>query len=209
MKKKTVNLFFRKQIKGEHYSVENFYFELIKNFNNTKFKFKIKICPLQSKGFINRVFNIIWAFFNQGDVNHITGDINYISLLLKKKITVNTILDHYSLIRLTGVSKFIYYLFWIKIPLLKSEHILTISDKTKKEIIKFSNINKNLITVTGVCVQKIFKKNLKKKINKLPTIANLHLIFFKAKIIFLIFLLTLVPITNIFGTYSFFNYFFF
>ena len=81
MKKKTINLFFRNQVKGQHFSVENFYIELIKNFNSKKFKFKIKICPLQSKGLINRVFNIIWAFFNQGDLNHITGDINYISLL--------------------------------------------------------------------------------------------------------------------------------
>lgn len=170
MKKKTINLFFRNQVKGQHFSVENFYIELIKNFNSKKFKFKIKICPLQSKGLINRVFNIIWAFFNQGDLNHITGDINYISLLLKKKITVNTILDHYSMIRLTGVSKFIYYLFWVKIPILKSERILTISDKTKKEILKYSNMNKNLITVTGVCVQEIFKKNFKKKIDKVPKI---------------------------------------
>ena len=170
MKKKTINLFFRKPVKGQHYSVENFYMELIKNFDNKKFQFKIKICPLQSRGLINRILNIIWAFFNQGDVNHITGDVNYISFLLKKKITINTILDYYSLVRLSGISKFIYHLFWVKIPILKSAHIITISYKTKKEIIKYSNIKKNLITVTGVCVQEIFKKKLKKKINITPKI---------------------------------------
>ena len=52
----------------------------------------IKIYSFESKGIINRIY-VIWAVFNQGDVNHITGDINFISLLLSKKKTINTILN--------------------------------------------------------------------------------------------------------------------
>ena len=95
MPKKKIHLFFRKPIYGINFSIENWYLEMIKKFRNKDFEFKIKICPFKSKGHIRaRFLNIIWAFFNQGDVNHITGDINFISLFLSKKKTINTILDH-------------------------------------------------------------------------------------------------------------------
>jgi glycosyltransferase involved in cell wall biosynthesis len=163
--KKKIHLFFRKPSHGLHFSIENWYFGLIKSFNNEYLEFKIKICPLESKGVFNRIFITIWAFFNQGDINHVTGDINFISLFLSKKKTINTILDYYSLTRLKGIKKKIYYLFWVKIPAIKSSHLISISNKTKKEIIKYTNFNKKKITVSDVCIQDIYKKN-KKKFNK-------------------------------------------
>lgn len=33
----------RKPIKGKHFSTENFYFDLFKNFNNKKFEIEFKI----------------------------------------------------------------------------------------------------------------------------------------------------------------------
>ena len=50
-----------------------------------RLRFKLLICPFISSGFLNRLFNSLWAFFNQGDVNHITGDVNFISILKKEK----------------------------------------------------------------------------------------------------------------------------
>lgn len=162
MPKKKIHLFFRKPIYDINFSIENFYLEMIKKFKNKDFEFKIKICPFKSKGLLGRFLNIIWAFFNQGDVNHITGDINFISLFLSKKKTINTILDHYSLNRLIGVKRLIYYLFWVAIPTKKSSYLIAISQKTKKEILKYTNINKKKIVVSGVCIHNNFKKKLKK-----------------------------------------------
>jgi hypothetical protein len=42
-KKKRIHLFFRKPIHGMNFSIENWYTELIKNFKNKDFEFKIKI----------------------------------------------------------------------------------------------------------------------------------------------------------------------
>ena len=79
--KKKIHLFFRKPVYGKHFSLENFYIEIFKDFIHPKFEFIFKICPVHSKGILNRIFLVIWAFFNQGDLNHITGDINFISIL--------------------------------------------------------------------------------------------------------------------------------
>ena len=49
MSRKVVSLFLRKSIPGIHYSIENYYSELIK-YNNKKFTFKINKCPFESKG---------------------------------------------------------------------------------------------------------------------------------------------------------------
>ena len=52
MKKKIINLFFRKPFYGKSYSIENFYREIIKNHKRKDFVFKIKVCPKESKGFL-------------------------------------------------------------------------------------------------------------------------------------------------------------
>tara|TARA_B100000787_G_scaffold3888_1_gene2945 strand:+ start:657 stop:1670 length:1014 start_codon:yes stop_codon:yes gene_type:complete len=169
-KKKQIHLFFRKPFSGLHFSLENFYLELIKNFQHEDIEFKVKVCPLESRGILNRILITIWAFLNQGDVNHICGDVNFITFFLNKKKTINTILDHASLIRLKGIKRFIYYLLWVKIPVFKSAHIITISNKTKKEILKYSMVNKNKITVSGVCIDSIYKKKVKPFLQRKPKI---------------------------------------
>ena len=161
----------RKPIKDKHFSTENFYFDLFKNFNNKKFEIEFKICPLTSSGIFKRVYLCFWAFFNQGNINHICGDINFISIFMSKKKTVNTFLDFYSMQRLKSLKKLIYKIFWIKIPFFKSRNIIAISNNTLRELNKYIDIkDKKKIHVIGISVSSNFKKKLKKKINKTPKI---------------------------------------
>ena len=55
LKKKQIHLFFRKPFFGLNFSIENFYLELIKNFQHEDVEFKVKVCPLESKGLLNRI----------------------------------------------------------------------------------------------------------------------------------------------------------
>lgn len=161
----------RKPITGRNFSTENFYYNLFKNFKHKKIEIKFKICPLVSKGILNRIYLCIWAFFNQGNINHICGDINFISILMSKKKTVNTFLDFYSMQRLKSLKKLIYKIFWIKIPFLKSESVITISNNTLRELNNYIDIKgKKKIYVIGISVSNNFKKKLKKKISKTPKI---------------------------------------
>ena len=49
--------------------------------------------PFYSNGLIRRALIACSATLHQGDLNHITGDINFASLLLSRKRTLLTILD--------------------------------------------------------------------------------------------------------------------
>jgi glycosyltransferase involved in cell wall biosynthesis len=167
-KKISINIFFRKPIIGQHYSIENVYNEIITNDHNI-FYFKKKICPFESKGFFKRFFLIIWATFNQGDINHVTGDINFINLFFKKRRTILTVPDCYLLSKFNFIYYFLYKLFWLNLPILKSSAVITISKKIKSEILKYTNINKNKIKVINCPLNKIFKLR-RKKFNKKPVI---------------------------------------
>ena len=59
-----VNIFIRKKSSNNHYSVERFAESLKKSYFKN-LKINIKTCPLTSKGLINRIYLIFWAYFNQ------------------------------------------------------------------------------------------------------------------------------------------------
>ena len=86
-KKIKVHLFIRKKINSYQNSIEKIAktFERSINNNSDNFEIILKICPRPSSGLLNRVYNIFWALFNQGDINHIFGDINFISCFMNKK----------------------------------------------------------------------------------------------------------------------------
>ena len=172
MKKKiTISFFTRKPIKNYHFSIENFYKELL-NFKEKKIEIIQKELPFESKGILKRVYLIIWSFFNQENINHISGDINFINFFLNKKKNILTILDLYSLKRLRGLKRFIYKLIWLEIPIRRSSKIITISENIKKELCKNFILKKNIIEVIPCSISKIFKIN-KKKLN----LKNPHILF--------------------------------
>ena len=171
MPKKKICLFMRKPMPDKNFSIENFYYELFKDFKYKNFKIEFKVCPLKTQGILNRIFLCIWAYFNQGSINHICGDINFISILMNKNKTINTFLDFYSMRRLKGLKRLIYYIFWIKIPFFKSRKVITISNNTLHELKNLIKVrNKKDIHVIGVSIYSGFKKKFKSKKNKNPQI---------------------------------------
>ena len=165
MKKNIVCFFLRKSVYGQFYSIEKYFYELINNHYDRSFFFKLKICPVESKGLFNRIYLIFWAYFNQGDINHICGDIHFIALFLKKKRTIITVHDNYSMERLRGLKRIIYYIFWLKLSVFRCCKIIAVSKKTADELIKYSPNIKNKILHINVFIQSLFKKKVKKKAN--------------------------------------------
>ena len=90
---------------------------------------------------------------------------------MNKNKTINTFLDFYSMKRLKGFKKLIYYIFWIMIPFFKSRKVITISNNTFNELKNLVKIrNKKDIHVIGVSISSGFKKKFKKRVNKNPKI---------------------------------------
>ena len=86
-------------------------------------------------------WNIREAARNQGDVNHITGDVNWLAFGLDKKRTLLTAHDlgHY-VNTLKGIKRIVYGYIWWKWPLKKVAAITAISNYTKSQLIKYFKI---------------------------------------------------------------------
>ena len=84
--------FQRKPITGFHFSVE-IIFKDVRQYLPTTFQTSIRIAPYFSKGVLPRLYMMVQAMFQQGNINHITGDISFIGILLQKEKTIQTILD--------------------------------------------------------------------------------------------------------------------
>lgn len=171
-----IHIFLRKPYKFENHSIEKLFKTIIKK-KDKEIKFKFLICPFVSSGLLNRLLNCLWAYFNQGDINHISGDINFISLFLNKDKTINTYHDCYNLRQYDGFKKWILKIFWYYLPIYKSRYITTVSNFTKKELKKFFNIKKDINVISNFIPDNnyLIKKKNRKKILIIGTTINKNL----------------------------------
>ncbi len=168
-----INFFLRKKRVFGNFSLEIYFKNIIQELSSEGYDVKLIELPFVSSGIINRLLNIFFVFFHQGELNHITGDINYIALLLNKKKTIVTIPDCDRLNHLSGFKAIIYSLFWIKMPINKSVAVCTISNYSKNEILKYSNCNFEKIKVIPISLNKIFQFNYKSFNEEYPIILQI------------------------------------
>jgi len=104
--------------------------------------------PCLSQGIFKRLRNTWFATFHQqATVNHITGDIHYIALSLKKNKTLLTIHDLGFMRQYKGIPRFLLWLFWIYLPVRRVRYVVAISDATKKEIIRYARCKVDKIRI--------------------------------------------------------------
>ena len=155
MQKVHVKYFHRKPTLGQ-WSLE-FIFEDVRS-RLTKFiNAGIHVSRFESRGFFRRVYNILEAPFFQGEINHITGDIHFVSFLLKKKKTILTILDCGTEKQNSQIKSLIYKFIWFYLPSRRVKYITAISEFTKSEIIRIlPKISPAMIHVIPVAVSDAF-----------------------------------------------------
>jgi len=154
-----VKYFFRKPFRG-NFSIEEL-FGLIQRSLPENISFSSYHMRYYSKGIIKRFLNGFWAMRNQSEVNHITGDVNYIALFLNKKKTILTIHDIEILKRSHGLKyKFIKF-FWFQLPAKRLNYITVISENTKKELVQEIDIDPIKVMVIYDCISPSIKFNPK------------------------------------------------
>lgn len=132
------------------------------------------IAPFYSNGLKNIIKNIL--FFNQfnskNNVVHITGDIHYVLLGLWRAKTILTIHDCVSISNLpkTSLKYWFIKLLWYDIPVRLADKITTISEQSKAEIIRYTGIDAERITVIPNFVKDIFQPIEKPKTTETPII---------------------------------------
>jgi glycosyltransferase involved in cell wall biosynthesis len=114
------------------------------------------VCPYFSKGILPRIKNMLDAARNQGQLNHITGDVHYLALMLDKRRTLLTIHDCASLERLRGLRRAVLRFFWFTLPMRRARLVTVISEATRRELLRHVHFNPARIRVVQNCVGKDF-----------------------------------------------------
>ena len=113
--------------------------------------------PYLSRGIFRRLANMAFAWLHQSQVNHITGDVTYVALFMRKNCTVLTILDCETVDRRTGIERAIIKFIWFKLPSLFAARITTISQATKDRLLELINYPADQVHVVPVCVSEHFE----------------------------------------------------
>jgi glycosyltransferase involved in cell wall biosynthesis len=155
--KPVVFFFHRKPRSVGNYSIE-FIFEDVRSRLKNQIDAKVVVSKYESSGLWKRLYNCVDAWRRQGQVNHVTGDINYLGIFLKRKHTLHTILDCVHLNTSAGLKYKILRLFWLAIPEKRSVFLTAISESTKKEILKHHACDPGKIVVIPVAISPKFTR---------------------------------------------------
>jgi glycosyltransferase involved in cell wall biosynthesis len=129
-----VHVFFRKPNALDTYSIERLFDAIFTELPHDRFALQRLVCPFYSRGVVRRILLMLWAATHQGDINHITGDVDFLCLLMHRSRTLITIHDTATLRRLSGWRRYLYTLFWVRLPLARAGRITAVSDFTRFEL---------------------------------------------------------------------------
>lgn len=157
----------------DQFSIELLFTSLRREMKGLGVGVEARTVPYQSKGFWPRLANTVWAARNQGDVNHITGDIHYLAIGLRKERTILTIHDCYQLERLTGIKRWLMRVFWFDLPMRRSAVVTVISEEAKRQILRYVRMPAERITVVPDAVAPIFRPYPKRFNSDCPQILQI------------------------------------
>lgn len=90
----------------------------------------------KSQGFWRRCYDMLRATRHQGDVNHITGDVHFLTYLLQRRKTILTVHDCGALERTADLRRWLLWLLWFWLPEKRCTVITVVSTATKQELLK-------------------------------------------------------------------------
>ena len=129
-----VTHFQRRPVPGV-FSMEQLFVDLRKSLASD-FVFCANYCRFYSQGVIPRLRDTLRARGLQGDINHVTGDVHYLTYFLNRRRTILTIHDCVTLERLRGLRRFLFWLFWYWLPEKRCVRIVVISEATRLQVLK-------------------------------------------------------------------------
>ena len=147
--------YFHRKPRGLQFSIERL-FRDIRAALPDRVCASVAVSRFCGSGIFSRVWNIVEAWARQGDVNHITGDVHYVALLLTGSRTVLTIHDLATAHRLHGWRRRVFVFLWLQLPAARVAVITTISETTRRDLIQIASIDSKKIRVIHNCVSSDF-----------------------------------------------------
>jgi glycosyltransferase involved in cell wall biosynthesis len=151
-----VTFFQRKPRPGFSFSIE-YLFDIIRERLKNKIDADVKTCTQFNDGYFSKFINIIEAPFHQSGVNHITGEVHFLNLLMNKKNVLLTIHDCGMMPRKKGLARLMIKWLYLSVPVRRARYITTVSEASKNEIIKYTGCPEKKINVIPSPVDPMFE----------------------------------------------------
>ncbi len=157
-----------------NFSIESI-FEDLRSRLKDKADVAVKTSSYFNNGYLSKLWNIAEAALRQkkNAVNHITGEVNFLGLLMRKKNTLLTIHDCRYVERKKGFEKIMIQWLYLKAPVKQAGYITAVSEHTKKEIIRYTACDPGKIQVIPVPLNPFFKPSPKTFNKECPVILQI------------------------------------
>ena len=151
----TLNFFHRNKKSG--YSIQRVFDIIIEELNKSNNISEYHM-PKEGASIRSICLNLLFSYAKQKrrQINHITGDVHYITLALPSKTTIVTVHDIGLMKKLKGIKKTIWNYWWIQ-NLKKARKVTFISEYTKNEVLKYVKLKKDSYVIIPNPVANEFK----------------------------------------------------
>jgi glycosyltransferase involved in cell wall biosynthesis len=163
-----VVFFQRRPIPGVSFSVEQIFDDLREDLEG-RITFDLRIASKFSKGLLPRISIALEAIRDQGAVNHVTGDIHFAAIGLRRERSLLTILDTVAVDCRRGIKRHLLNLFWYQLPVRRVASVTTISEFSRSSIERIVRTN-TPITVIPVAISRGFHRKPVTPLGSFPTV---------------------------------------
>lgn len=173
VQKTEVCYFQRRPRPGSNFSMEAIFEDLRKRLAGS-INADIKLCSHFNDGYVSKVFNIIEARRRQSNgVNHITGEVHFLNLLMRRNRVVLTILDCGFMERKSGLGRAFVRWLYLDTPVKRSKVVTAISEETKRQVVGYTNCDPDKIKVIPVAIDDAYQPTPKEFNSDKPVILQI------------------------------------
>ena len=90
-----------------------------------------------SRGVLRRLLDAVRARQRAGTINHVLGDVHYLTWFLPRRGSILTVHDCVSLERSRGARRLLLWLLWYWLPLQRVEHVTVVSEYTRHSLARW------------------------------------------------------------------------
>lgn len=119
---------------------------------------RVHVVPFRSTGVWRRVIDMVSVAFRRADVVHISGDIHFVALALRKRRTVLTVHDCGTAnADMKGpLAQWIFRTIWLQWPVKRSGRVVAVSDFTANELVAITSVPRDSIVVIPTSIDDAF-----------------------------------------------------
>lgn len=118
----------------------------------------VRIAPWESNGVWHRMRIMIDAWRHQGDITHVTGDINFAGIMLRSSRFVLTVLDCGDLVARRDFAKYLFKWIWFDLPVRRARVVTTISEASRADIVALTGVAPEKVKVIPVAISRSFQR---------------------------------------------------